>query len=47
MFLKLVFLKKMYYVCKDIKVTDTFVSFTIKKSYKINLKLDKVLDIPL
>ena len=37
----------MYYVCKDIKVTDTFVSFTIKKSYKINLKLDKVLDIPL
>ena len=34
-------------VGKDIKVTDTFDSFTIKKSYKINHKLDKILDLPL
>ena len=27
-------------VCKNIKVTDTFDSFTSKKSYKINLKFD-------
>ena len=27
-------------VCKNIKVTDTFDSFTTKKSYKINHKLD-------
>ena len=27
-------------VCKKIKVTDTVDSFTIKKSYKINLKFD-------
>ena len=32
-------------VCKDIKVTDTFYSFTIKKSYKINHKLYKGLDL--
>ena len=34
-------------VGKDIKVTGTFDSFTIKKSYKINHKLTKVLDLPL
>ena len=29
-----------FQVCKNIRVTDTFDSFTTKKSYKINHKLD-------